>query len=53
MVAVYRTAYAQGGKPIRFTASVYPADRNHFVIDFGAVPPLEDLIDEFQSEVLT
>ena len=53
MVVVHRTAYAQGGKPIRFTASVYPADRNHFVIDFGAVPPLKDLIDEFQSEVLT
>lgn len=47
MVVVHRTAYAEGQKPIRFTASVYPADRNHFVIDFGEVPPLKDLIDEF------
>ncbi len=49
MVVVHRTAYAEGGRPIRFTASIYPADRNHFVIDFGEVPPLRDLIDEIRG----
>ncbi|HKB31126.1 MAG TPA: GntR family transcriptional regulator [Streptosporangiaceae bacterium] len=44
MVVVHRTAYDESVKPIRFTASVYPADRNHFVIDFGKVPPPEELI---------
>jgi GntR family transcriptional regulator len=50
MVVQHRTAYSEGLKPIRFTASVYPADRNHFVIDFGEVPPLEDLIAEIRAD---
>jgi GntR family transcriptional regulator len=49
MVVVHRTAYAEGGQPIRFTASVYPADRNHFVIDFGEVPSLANLITEIRG----
>jgi len=44
MVVIHRTAYSQGVKPIRFTATVYPADRNHFVIDSDEVPPLGELI---------
>jgi GntR family transcriptional regulator len=49
MVVVHRTAYSEGNKPIRFTASVYPADRNHFVIDFGKVPDPQDLIEDIRK----
>jgi len=49
MVVVHRAAYDESVKPIRFTASVYPADRNHFVIDFGKVPPLEELIADIHG----
>jgi len=41
-VAVFetrRTGYDQNGKPIRFTVTVYPADRNLFEMDTGDVPP--------------
>jgi GntR family transcriptional regulator len=46
MVVTHRTAYAQDGKPIRYTVTTYPADRNQFVIEFGDVPSLLDLIEE-------
>jgi GntR family transcriptional regulator len=41
-VAVFetrRTGYDQNGKPIRFTVTVYPADRNQFEMETGEVPP--------------
>jgi len=40
-VAVFefrRTGYDQNGMPIRFTLTVYPADRNQFEMDAGDVP---------------
>jgi len=40
-VAVFefrRTGYAEDGKPIRFTMTVYPADRNQFELEAGHVP---------------
>jgi GntR family transcriptional regulator len=40
-VAVFetrRTGYDQNGKPIRFTVTVYPADRNLFEMEVGDVP---------------
>jgi len=37
---VFRTAYDQAGAPMRLTVSVFPADRNSFVISTGAVPGL-------------
>ncbi|SRR6266487_1320175 len=46
VVGTHRTAYGHGHKPIRYTVTVYPADRNHFVIDFDEVPPLEDLVKD-------
>lgn len=46
VVVVRRTVYASGGKPIRFTVTVYPADRNHFVIDQGETPPLSAIVPE-------
>ena len=33
-----RTAYEAGGKPIRCTVTVWPADRNRLVYNVGAVP---------------
>jgi GntR family transcriptional regulator len=35
----FRTSYDQDGKPIRITITVYPVDRNRFVIN---VPPVGD-----------
>jgi GntR family transcriptional regulator len=32
----FRTSYDQGGKPIRITITVYPVDRNQFVINVPA-----------------
>jgi GntR family transcriptional regulator len=34
-----RTGYDENGTPIRFTVTVYPADRNQFQMEAGRVPP--------------
>jgi GntR family transcriptional regulator len=36
---VSRTAFDGNGQPMRLTITVYPADRNQFIADVGAVPP--------------
>ena len=46
LVVVRRTAYTSGRKPMRFTVTAYPADRNHFVIDSGETPPLDEIVRE-------
>jgi len=38
VVATRRTAYDDQGEPFRLTLSVYPADRNQFVVKVGRVP---------------
>lgn len=38
VIETRRTAFDKGGRPIRLTVSVYPADRNEFVINVGDVP---------------
>ncbi len=35
---IFRTAFDGNGRPMRLTVSVYPADRNQFILDFGEVP---------------
>jgi GntR family transcriptional regulator len=35
---IFRVAFDDSGKPIRLTVTVYPSDRNRFVIDSGDVP---------------
>lgn len=35
MFEIFRTAYDQNKKPMRVTVTVYPADRNQFIIDVG------------------
>jgi GntR family transcriptional regulator len=42
-VSIYeitRTAYDGNEQPMRVTVAVYPADRNQFILDVGAVPEL-------------
>jgi GntR family transcriptional regulator len=36
---ILRTAYDSNGQPTRLTATVFPADRNQFLLDVGKVPP--------------
>jgi GntR family transcriptional regulator len=43
VIEVVRTAYDRHGKPVRTTVTVYPADRNQFVIESGDVPPVADV----------
>ena len=35
---VFRTAYDQTGTPMRLTVTVYPTDRNEFIVNVGDVP---------------
>lgn len=38
VIELSRTAYSTSGEPIRFTVTVYPADRNMLYYNFGEVP---------------
>jgi len=38
---VFRTAFAQNKKPTRVTVTVYPADRNQIVFNFGDLPDIQ------------
>ena len=38
VLEVRRTGYDEDGKPIRYTVTVYPADRNQFELETGRVP---------------
>jgi GntR family transcriptional regulator len=38
MYEIARTAYDGNGQPMRVTVTVYPADRNQFVVNVGQVP---------------
>jgi GntR family transcriptional regulator len=42
MYEMTRTAYDGNGQPMRVSVTVYPADRNQFIINVGEVPPLEE-----------
>jgi GntR family transcriptional regulator len=39
MYEVFRTAFDGNGQPMRLTVTVYPADRNQFIVEVGTVPP--------------
>jgi GntR family transcriptional regulator len=34
----FRTAFDQTGSPMRVTVTVFPTDRNQFVVEIGDVP---------------
>jgi GntR family transcriptional regulator len=38
---IFRTAFDQTGTPLRVTVTVFPTDRNQFIIDVGDVPSPE------------
>ena len=38
MYEIFRTAFDGNGSPMRLTVTVYPADRNQFIINIGEVP---------------
>lgn len=38
LVEIFRTAFDQNGKPMRLTITLFPADRNQFVISVGDMP---------------
>jgi GntR family transcriptional regulator len=38
---IYRTAFDQTATPLRVTVTVFPSDRNQFIINVGEVPPPE------------
>jgi GntR family transcriptional regulator len=38
---VFRTGFDQNGTPMRVTVTVFPADRNQFIVDVGDVPTPE------------
>jgi GntR family transcriptional regulator len=42
VIEIFRTAFDQGGNPMRLTITVFPADRNQFVVISGEVPDLDD-----------
>ncbi len=39
---IFRTAYDQDRRPMRLTVTVFPADRNQFILNVGDAPPLQD-----------
>jgi GntR family transcriptional regulator len=38
MFEIFRTAFDGNGQPMRLTITVYPADRNQFIVNVGDVP---------------
>ena len=38
MYEIFRTAFDGNGQPMRLTRTVYPADRNQFIVNVGQVP---------------
>lgn len=43
---IFRTSFDQNGTPLRVTVTVFPADRNQFLVNVGEVPD-----PEYQTEV--
>ena len=39
VVEVQRTGFDESGNPIRFALTVFPADRNQFIVNVGNLPP--------------
>ena len=49
---VFRTAYDQTGEPMRLTVTIFPIDRNQFVVNDGQVPPIPARRDADSSKSL-
>lgn len=50
MYEITRTAFDGNGKPMRLTFTVYPADRNQFIVNVGVVPQPGDEPGEESEE---
>ncbi len=42
MYEIFRTAFDGNGNPMRLTVTVYPSDRNQFILNVGIVPDPKD-----------
>lgn len=51
MYQINRTAFDGNGQPMRLTVTVYPVDRNQFVLNVGAVPQPDDHSGEESEEI--
>jgi GntR family transcriptional regulator len=38
---IFRTAFDQNGNPMRLTVTVFPTDRNQFIVNEGNIPPAD------------
>jgi len=50
---IFRTGFDQTGTPLRVTVTVWPADRNQFIVNVGEVPDLEYGIDSSSADQAT
>jgi GntR family transcriptional regulator len=51
MYEITRTAFDGNGQPMRVTVTVYPTDRNQFVVNVGEVPPLAGQLGGGSQEI--
>jgi GntR family transcriptional regulator len=47
---ISRTAFDQNEDPMRVTVTVFPTDRNQFIVNVGTIPPSRVLPDEIYQE---
>jgi GntR family transcriptional regulator len=38
---IFRTAFDQNGDPMRVTVTIFPTDRNQFIVNVGNIPPAQ------------
>lgn len=50
---IFRTAFDQHGKPTRLTRTLYPTDRNQFLVDVGEVPEANGIPGSDDQDALT
>ena len=41
MFEIFRTAFDQNGDPMRVTVTIFPTDRNQFIVNVGDIPPAQ------------
>jgi GntR family transcriptional regulator len=47
---IFRTGFDEAGKPMRVTVTVFPADRNQFIVNVGMVPDPQYELPESESQ---
>ena len=50
---IFRTGFDQAGTPLRVTVTVWPADRNQFIVNVGKVPDPEYRDDDSSADQAT